>query len=65
MRLSLHNSLGQTVRVLVDEYRAAGRFEEIWDGNDDRGRPAASGVYLYLLEVEGKFTDSRKLTLLE
>ena len=65
MRLSLFNSLGQKVRVLVDEHRAAGRFEEIWDGTDANGQPVASGVYIYLLEAGDKFTQDRKMTLLE
>ena len=44
---------GQLVRTLIDESIAAGRHARIWDGADSRGRPVASGVYLYRLEFHG------------
>ena len=43
--------------------KKAGVHRLHWNGRDDRGRPLASGVYLYRL-VTGERIQTRKLTLL-
>jgi hypothetical protein len=48
--LVVYNLLGQKVRTLSDEYRAAGRYQVSWDGRDDAGKVAGSGMYLYRLQ---------------
>lgn len=40
---------GRLVRTLVQDTRAAGRHEVMWNGQDDQGRPQAAGVYFYRL----------------
>ncbi len=37
---------GRLVRTLIDGWRPAGAHRAFWDGRDDSGRAAASGVYL-------------------
>ncbi len=49
--LSIYTVLGQKVRTLVKEHKAAGRYTVQWDGRDDRGGAVASGVYFYRLGV--------------
>jgi len=44
---------GREVATLVDEPRDAGAYEILWDGTDDRGTDAASGVYFYVLDAGG------------
>ena len=62
-RLEVFALTGQRVAVLHEGPRQAGQHRLSWDGRDDRGRPLASGVYVYrLLMSEGAQT--RKLTLL-
>lgn len=61
--LSIYNAAGRLVRVLVDEHRAAGRHEAVWDGRDGEGRRAASGVYFYRLSA-GSFEETKKMILL-
>jgi len=61
--LIIYNILGQKVRTLVDEKRLPGRYELIWDGKDDKGREATSGVYFYRLEADG-FRETKKMILL-
>jgi hypothetical protein len=51
------------VARLVEQPLPAGRYQIDWRGLDDRGAPAASGVYLYRLETVAG-TQQRKLTLL-
>ena len=49
VRLEVHNSLGQLVRTLVDEFQVAGLHRLSWDARDDRGVSVGSGVYLLRL----------------
>ena len=51
VELTLYDLLGRPVRRLVSEYREAGSHQASWDGMDDDGRAAASGVYLYRLKT--------------
>lgn len=53
-RLTVHDAAGRLVRTLLDAERDAGPHEARWDGADDFGRPAASGVYLCCLAAEGE-----------
>ena len=64
VRLAVYNLLGQEVRLLVDEVKAAGFQAVVWDGRDGRGHAVASGVYLYRLRA-GAFTEARKMILLK
>jgi hypothetical protein len=45
--VTIHNVLGQTVRVLQSEALPAGRHALAWDGRNDRGERVAAGVYVY------------------
>ena len=54
---------GQRVAVLHQGPKKAGVHRVHWDGRDDRGRPLASGVYLYRM-VTDESVKTRKLTLL-
>jgi hypothetical protein len=61
--LRIYDAAGRLVRVLVNEDRPAGRYDETWDGADDAGRDVASGIYFYSLKA-GDFKDTRKMVLL-
>lgn len=61
--LTVYNILGQKVRTLIDRPMAAGSQEARWDGLDNSGRPAASGIYLYRL-VTANYDETRKMILL-
>lgn len=54
VRLVIYAANGQVVRTLVDGFRRSGLHIARWDGLDDAGRAAASGTYLYRLEVPEK-----------
>jgi len=58
------DAAGRTVRSLVDEHLADGRYEVTWDGTGDDGRAVPSGVYFVRMEGPGA-TTSQKLTLLK
>jgi flagellar hook assembly protein FlgD len=48
-RVEAFDTRGRRVATLVDEDRAAGRFELPWLGRDDRGQELSSGVYFLRL----------------
>jgi hypothetical protein len=49
--LAIYNVVGQRVKTLVAEEMAPGRYSVQWDGRDDLGRKAASGIYMYQLKA--------------
>ncbi len=63
VRLEVFAITGQRVAVLHDRPQKAGLHRLRWDGRDERGRPLASGVYVYRL-VTAEAVQTRKLTLL-
>ena len=63
-RLDVYNVLGQQVTTLVDRDEAPGVYSVIWDGRDDKGREAASGVYFYRL-TRGVQSEAKKMMLLK
>jgi hypothetical protein len=64
VRLEIYNIAGQKVKILLDETRQAGSHSIVWDGRDESGNPAASGIYFYRLETTD-FTESKKMVLLK
>lgn len=51
VQVAVYNVLGQRLRTLVSGPTAAGRHEVPWDGRDDEGRAAATGVYVARLST--------------
>jgi len=62
--LKVYSIIGQKVRTLVDEERAAGYHRVKWNGKNEAGQRLASGVYLYKIQA-GAFVQTRKLILLK
>ncbi|MBP1679271.1 MAG: hypothetical protein H6Q29_1182, partial [Bacteroidetes bacterium] len=58
VRLVVHDVLGRTVAVLVDERKEAGEHQVSWDA---QGLP--SGVYMCRLEA-GLYSDTKRIMLL-
>ncbi|MCK5526888.1 MAG: hypothetical protein KAJ05_07040, partial [Candidatus Latescibacteria bacterium] len=65
VRLTIYNLAGQKVRTLLDKELAAGiGYTTFWDGKDEGGRDAASGVYVAeMTGGEGAFRQTMKMTL--
>jgi len=64
IRLAIYNVLGREVRTLVSSHLEAGQHTAVWDGRDNAGATAASGVYFYRLEASG-YSMTRKMMLLK
>lgn len=65
--LAVFDLRGHRVRTIVEQRLAAGNYDGVyvWDGNDEQGRAATSGTYLYRLTTEGGYSESRRMTLLK
>jgi hypothetical protein len=63
MRLDVIDLLGQRVRRLVAAERRAGSHHLNWDGLDDDGQPAATGMYLSRLRAGNRELTRRMLLL--
>ncbi|MFQ5498379.1 MAG: M6 family metalloprotease domain-containing protein [Candidatus Zixiibacteriota bacterium] len=61
--LEVFNTLGQKVRTLFDGPIDAGETSVTWDGKDNAGTEAASGIYFYRLSV-GKEEQIKKMVLI-
>ncbi|MCB0311882.1 MAG: T9SS type A sorting domain-containing protein, partial [Calditrichaeota bacterium] len=64
VRLEIYNLLGEKITTLVDARQNAGQYRVQWNGRDQVGRRASSGVYLYRLSA-GDFVQTRKMILLK
>ncbi|MFH1690933.1 MAG: M6 family metalloprotease domain-containing protein [Candidatus Eisenbacteria bacterium] len=62
--LRIHTPSGRLVRTLVDADLEPGTYSAGWDGRDDSGLRAASGVYLCQIRMEGA-TRQRTMVLLK
>jgi hypothetical protein len=60
VKLIIYNTMGQKVRILVDGPKNAGHHKAAWDGRNDAGETAVSGVYLFRIQA-GDFACIRKL----
>ena len=63
VRLELFDILGQRIATLVHAPLSGGPHAASWNGRDDYGRPASSGVYFYRLRF-GSTRLTHKLLLL-
>lgn len=63
VRLEIYDILGRRVRVLADQRFEAGEHTIIWDGANQSGAEAPSGVYFYRLLGKG-IDEARKMVLL-
>jgi hypothetical protein len=62
--LEIYDILGEEIRILVDEYKAAGIHSVTWDGRNEIGQVMPCGVYFYRLK-SNKFHTVYKILLLK
>lgn len=61
--LTIYDVQGRLVRGLWSGLLAAGAHQLSWDGRDEAGRTAATGIFLYRLQSVGQ-SETRKMLLL-
>jgi flagellar hook assembly protein FlgD len=64
VRLRIVDVTGRVVRTLVDQDQAGGSYRVTWEGKDNRGENASSGIYFSVLDARGT-RQTRKLVLLK
>ena len=64
VRLEIYNVVGQSVRTLVDQQEAAGRYELQWDATNNNGQSLSSGIYFYRIQA-GAFQEVKKMLLMK
>jgi poly-gamma-glutamate capsule biosynthesis protein CapA/YwtB (metallophosphatase superfamily) len=64
VNLKIFNILGQEVATLVNQVQQKGKNNVVWNGKDNSGRMAVSGVYFYRLETSG-YSLTKKFMLLK
>lgn len=62
--LSVYNTMGQRVCMLVNKAQLAGEHTIAWDGLNNAGQAVTSGVYYYKLEA-GHETQTQKMILMK
>lgn len=63
VRLAVYDARGRRVAVLLDAPLPAGPVRARWDGRDDQGRGAPSGLYLFRLETDDGTRTARGVLL--
>ncbi len=63
VRLTIFNSMGQSVATLVNGEQTPGVYHATWDGTSN-GAIVPSGIYFYRIEGEG-FAKTMKMTLMK
>jgi glucose/arabinose dehydrogenase len=64
VKLEVYDITGKLIKTLVNTFRMSGNYETVWNGRDDRGSNAPSGVYIYKLRTEN-FSESKKMLLIK
>jgi flagellar hook assembly protein FlgD len=63
IKVEIFNVIGELISTIVNEYQRPGKYTVKWDGTDDSGGKAASGVYFYRVTSNEKL-QTRKMILL-
>ncbi|MCI0514397.1 hypothetical protein L0128_14365, partial [candidate division KSB1 bacterium] len=64
VRLVIINTLGESIRTLMNGLQSAGRYEIYWDGKNEAGVVVPSGNYFYLLQTN-EIREVRKMMLVK
>ncbi|HDP97578.1 MAG TPA: T9SS type A sorting domain-containing protein, partial [bacterium] len=61
--INIYNQIGQEIRTLINEDKYPGIYQVIWDGRDNFGNQASTGIYLYRMRAD-KFIAVKKIILI-
>jgi hypothetical protein len=63
VRIEVFNMIGQKIRTLTDHNFNAGTHQIFWDGKEDEGDDASSGVYLIHVQAGNQFRVKKLIKL--
>jgi 1,4-alpha-glucan branching enzyme len=68
VQIRIYDILGKQVNELVNNRLAAGRYDIVWNGKNERGISVGSGVFIYEIQAQAAgqmlFRQSRKMVLI-
>ncbi|MCK4304548.1 MAG: T9SS type A sorting domain-containing protein [Candidatus Eisenbacteria sp.] len=64
LRLTIFDSTGRLVRVVIDDHQPAGRHQVSWDGTNEAGQRVAPGIYFARIAA-GSFKTSKRLVMIK
>lgn len=62
--IRVFNTLGQEIKLLVDEDKKAGFYTLNWNGLNNFGNPVGSGIYLYMIQAD-KYYNIKKMVFIK
>ena len=62
--IEVFNVRGQRIITLLNEHKEIGKHFTTWNGRDESGREVSSGIYLYVMRMEG-FSQMQRMTLMK
>ena len=64
VKITIHNTLGKLVKILVDEFQSSGFRTIKWNGENSNNDNVSSGIYFYSIQ-SGEFQATKKMILLD
>ena len=64
VHLAVYDLMGRLIRTLVNEQRSVGLYEVIWDGRNETGDQASTGIYFFVMK-SGSQVLVRKMALVK
>ena len=64
VKIAVFNMRGELVKWIIDKHQQPGYYEMNWDGHNNAGQQAASGLYLYRMQA-GTYVKTRKMVLMK
>lgn len=64
VELGIYDITGRLVKTIINQDQPAGKHQVRWDGRNEKGQNAASGVYFYSLKT-GDRTVTKKLVMIK
>jgi hypothetical protein len=64
VKIEIYNTKGQLIRTLVNQTKAGGRYQIVWNGRDNNGNSVASGIYHYRMQA-GDYQATRRMMLMK
>jgi len=64
VKIQVYNMMGQLIKTLVNETKAPGFYNVLWNGTNESNSKVASGIYFYRLESDN-FVANNKMILIK
>lgn len=63
IKIKIYNILGQEIKLLIDKELEKGNYKIEWDGRNNTGTIAPSGIYICRLEYKSGFLDQKMILI--